>query len=304
MNTCILITTCEKYLDLATITIDLIHQRWKNHPPIFVCGVSSCSSEYVDVLYFGGDPKDWIGMVETASLQLLKLGFHKTYLILDDHPPLDICNDEHLNYTLPSLMDTLDAAYIGLYGWDQSTFSKGTIMSSTFYQLQRQDQAFLWRYSLHPALWRLECLLDISRTLLAENQDLANRSIWNFERRSGSAEIGTAISKWEGRSYRIFGLGMLGKKNNTLRRLIRHFFFMFTNGVLVLVKNIFGLGVQEKLSNIIMAERLFFDGPYPLYWSGVMQKGKINKQFKKFMIWRRRSRELFLFQNTLIIELD
>jgi len=299
MNICILILTCEKYLDLAILTVTLIKQRWKNHPPIFVCGVSFLTSEGVEILPFEGDQRDWIGMVSSAALQLLEKGFQTVYLILDDHPPLGVCNDEHLNHTLPNLMDKLGAAYIGLYGWDQSTFSQGTIMSKEFHKLQIQDKSFLWRYSLHPALWRLEALRDISTAILMRGNDLLAKSAWAFERISGSSEIYDAISQWEGRSYRIFGLGMLEKKHRIKHMFFRRLFYIFTNGTLLAIKKIFGAYAQERFSALIIAERLFFDGPYPLYWSGVMQKGKLNKNFEKFMCWRRRYKELFMFQNAL-----
>jgi len=291
MDFCILVSTHDKYIDLAKLTVELIHERWRNHPEIFVCGVSQPFSGVTETLLLVNDAMDWIGITETAINELIKKGFRKCYFILEDHPPLQICNDSHLNFTLPALMDKLGAAYIGLYGWDQNTLSSGTVLGTEFYRLQDQDTSFLWKYSLHPALWNLEAFKAILGALPLIEDEISSRSAWAFERRSGALQS-TAPVEWKGRSYRVFGLGMLNSRFRLIRSLSRQLMFLTINFMSMIIKWVFGNDKLERFVSFFLPEALFFDGPYPLFWSGVMQKGILNKNFEKFLVLHRRNKEL------------
>lgn len=298
MEVCILLSTCDKYINLAKLTAEIIHQRWENHPQIFACGLSYPYPTFAKLLQLKDDPQDWIGIIESATCELLEKGYRKCYLILDDHPPIQACNEVHLNKTLPTLMDRLNAAYIGLHGWDQNTLASGKILDARYFYLQRQPPFFLWQYSLHPALWNLQALQDMAGALPKLNNDIATRSIWAFERRTGA--IPSPIpQKWQERSYRIFGLGMLGGEYRLVRRIVRRSLYLLLNLLLFVVKNLFGAAIQEKLAEHYIYETLFFDGPYPLYWSGVMQKGKLNSYFERYLLIHGRKDELASFQNLL-----
>lgn len=301
MNTdcCILISTCDKYVDLAKLTVDLIHQRWKNHPAIFICGISSPFSEMADFLLLEHDSRDWIGITDSAATQLLKKGYRKCYLILDDHPPLQTCNEIHLNLTLPVLMENLNAAYIGLHGWGQNTLSDGKVLGTEYHRLQRQSDSFLWRYALHPALWDLQAFRDIAGALSMMGDDITTRSVWAFERRSGAIPSPIPLA-WQGRSYRVFGLGMLGGKFRGVRILVRRSMYFLLNFLLLVAKKIFGVAAQENLINYVIPETLFYDGPYPLYWSGAMQKGRLHKNFERYLRFHQRNDELSRFREILI----
>ncbi len=295
MNFCILISTCDKHADLAVLTIDLIHKRWKDHPSIFVCGVSRPIPGAVETLPLKNDEWDWVGIAESAAGALMEKGYQQCYLILEDHPPLQPCNETHLNSTLPALMEKLDAAYIGLYGWGQNTRSAGKPLSAEFYRLQHQEETFLWQYSLHPALWRLNALKAVLNALPIIEGDAASRSAWAFERRSGSVQS-QIPAEWRGRAYRVYGLGMLGGRFRFVRRAARRMLFMAVNLTVLIAGKLMGSAARDRLLNFVLSETLFFDGPYPMYWSGVMQKGSLNKNFEKFLLLRRRNRELSNFR--------
>jgi len=298
-DVCILISTYDKYAPLAELTVELINERWADHPPIFICGITHSINGKVERLLFEGDSRDWIAIVWQATNQLLDQGYRKCYLILDDHPPLGICNDTHLNKTLPCLMDQLNAVYIGLHGWDQNTFSKGVVLDAKNYRLQRQADMFLWRYALHPALWDIQVLSELAGLLIKTTSELSTRSIWSFERLSGALQN----EPWgQGRTYRVFGLGMLGGRIIFFRKLLRKIYYMMLKGVFA-VSSVLGSNFQEKIENYFIYEMLFYDGPYPLYWSGSMQKGSINRNFEKYLTYHRRYAELERFQNVLALKL-
>lgn len=293
MEICILLSTCDKYEKLAELTVNLIHQRWKNHPPVFVCGISHPLQGNAETLPLGEDVRDWIAITGAAAKKLLQKGFQKFYLILEDHPPLGVCHETHLNKTLPELMDKLDAVYIGLHGWDQNTSADGKVLGVEYNRLQRQSDKFLWRYALHPALWNVQAFKDMTDTLIRTGDDIAMRSIWAFERRSG------AIPFSAGKSYRVFGLGMLGGKFRAIRAITRRFLYLLVNFLLLVTRKVSGADAQEKLADYFIRETLFFDGPYPIYWSGVMQKGSLHQNFKLYLLFHRRKNELSCFNDAL-----
>lgn len=298
METCILLSTCDRYIDLARLTTALIHQRWKDHPPVFVCGVSHPFRGDVETFPLVNHPQDWIGIAESAVHSLIEKGYKKCYLILDDHPPLGACNDVHLNHTLPALMDRLEAAYIGLHGWGQNTLSEGIMLGVSECYLQQQSDMFLWRYALHPALWDLRAFRDIAGALPILGDDMASRSVWAFERRAG-ASPSPIPPMWHGRSYRIFGLGMLGERFGLMHGVARWLMYALLNLLFFGVKRIFGTTTQEKLVSSIVHELLFYNGPYPIYWSGVMQKGGLHKNFEKYMVSHNQDAELLSFKGVL-----
>lgn len=298
MDICILLSTCDKYIKLAELTVVLIDQRWKDHPPIFVCGLSSPCGGNAETLTLHNDSQDWIGIARSAAQQLLEKGYQKCYLILDDHPPIKICNETHLNINLPTLMDSLHATYIGLHGWDQNTLSDGRILGCNYYFLQHQADSFLWQYALHPALWNIQAFFNMTDLLDETGNDIKSRSIWAFERRSGAVPSLFPFNM-QGRSYRIFGLVMLGGKFRLIRALSRRFFYFSINLRSLIIKKLLGVDAQQKFIDQIIHETLFFDGPYPLYWSGVMQKGSLNKNFQRFLITHKQDDELSRFQEVI-----
>jgi len=296
MEVCILLSTCDKYSRLAELTVELIHERWNDHPSIFVCGLSTPLRGNSETLLLGGDSLDWIGITKVAVEKLLSNGYKKVYLLLDDHPPLGMCNHMHLNNTLPDLMDKLNAAYIGLHGWDQNTMSAGEVLGKEHYYLQRQADEFPWRYALHPALWDIQFFLNMADNLIKTSNDISMRSIWAFERRFSlipAPIVGNV------KSYRIFGLGMLGGGYRWVRKWSRRLFYYSVNSLYWVTIKIFGIKAQDNLVNLLIYETLFFDGPYPLYWSGVMQKGKIHKNFERYFLYHRRNNELSRFRDAL-----
>ena len=71
---------------------------------------------------------------------------------------------------------------------------------------------------------------------------------------------------------------------------------MAVNLTVLIAGKLMGSAARDRLLNFVLSETLFFDGPYPMYWSGVMQKGSLNKNFEKFLLLRRRNRELSNFR--------
>ena len=292
---CILISTCDKYLKVATFTRAMIDRYWAAHPPVWLCGAGNSSGP--EWLPLRNDPSDWVGITHAAVEDLIARGYRQAYLILDDHPPLGPCNEEHLNRTIPDLLDRLSAATIGLYGWDQRTQSKGQILGPDHYHLQKQDSEFLWQFSLHPALWNLEALKALLDVLL-QTQDLKLRSPWAFERRSGAPDF-PVPDLCRDRSYRVCGLCMLGGQHRFRRRMGRILEFRAIDLLRWFGRHLGGDGMLNCLDEWLAGEYGFFDGPYPLFWSGLLRKGSPNKTLIRFLMLRHK--KAFLVEMNRVI---
>lgn len=296
MKPCILLCTCDKYTRLARLTIDLIGRRWPAHPSIFVCGASS--SPGGRSIPLADPPGDWIGITRSALRVLRREGIRQCYLILEDHPPIGLCNAAALNGELPDWMDRLGAAYIGLYGWDQRTRARGTNLGPEYGYLQRQADDYPWRWSLHPGLWNLEALDRILAVLAGTECGPGGRTAWAFERRTGAADF-PLPPELRGSSYRVCGLRLLGGPSPGVRRIMRAAEFRVFDVLRLAARAAGGMPLLRRLDAALMCEYFFHDGPYPLYWSGVMRKGKLNEDLRRFLRRRRREAEWAEYQEAV-----
>jgi hypothetical protein len=277
MSLCILVPTYDRYLPLASFTVEMIGRYWEGHPPVFFCGCRKQASR--QSLPLRDDPRDWIGILRSAADDLVKAGHDKAYVIIDDCPPLAPCNGRHLNATLPRLMDRLSACNISLTGWDQRG-GKGSILGKEFYRVQRHPESFLWRFSAGPSLWNLAALRDLL-DVLVPTDDPMSRSAWAFERRLGGGKV-TIPQKWRDGSYRICGrelLGGLGRVRDLARRLRRRVHAV----VRLCARAVAGTKRGEGCDRSMSVESAFYDGPYPSYWSGIMAAGALNEDLVTFL---------------------
>jgi hypothetical protein len=279
MNHCILISTHDRYRPVAEFTRDMIDKYWKDHPQVFICGCSGKAG--AGDLPLRDDPKDWIGILYSAAEDLLKAGYDKAYLIIDDCPPIFECNEHHLGTTLPGLMDRLKASHISLIGWDQRRFNKGEILGSDLWRVQKQAEDFPWRYSAGPGLWNLRALRDILSVLVPTDHPMS-RSAWAFERRLGRGEV-VLPEEWRNSSYRIYGWDMLGGNFPWLRKISRQVAYRVYDLCRFTVRWTAGRRALSKLDAVISIETYLYDGPYPTYWQGVMTKGRFNEDLGAYL---------------------
>lgn len=278
---CILVPTCDANAWVAAFTVRLLDRFWPRHPPVFTCGaappVPGASS-----LTLRSDPSDWISIALDAARDLGGRGLGKAYLILDDHPPIGTCSEEHLNTTLPSLLDELAAAYIGLNGWGQGRTPQGEKLGEEHSFLERVPAAFPWRFSLHPGLWNLTDLELILKTLL-HGAGRSELSAWAFERRSGKPENLAPIAERLGDAYRVCGECMADPGCRVSRPLL-----------LASARRLAGLcsrsarlaGLRGQADDLDRRARFlyrYYHGPYPLFWSGLLQRGSSHGDMLRFL---------------------
>jgi hypothetical protein len=279
LNTCILISTCEKYRPLAEFTRARIREFWKDAPPLRLCGISGdpCALPLRD------DPRNWMKVARSACDDLMADGFSQAYIILDDHPPLGTCHAVHLNETIPAMMRELDAVSIALSGWGQGRTPLGKVHRWRDWELDRCLPTTLWKYPLHPALWRLDALRQIlDRLIVTLPED--EHTPWAFERKGGAAESGMPESL-SAHSYRIEGRSKSAKKYPSQFDWLKY----STDVYRYAVKMIGGKQARAAVDERILGVHHYYHGPYPLIWSGLMRKGVLNPNALFFLMVGRRN---------------
>ena len=280
----ILIPTCLKYERLANATAEMISQFWKGHPAIYYCGLETNYPDRGNWLPLERNPSDWIGIAYDACVLLNDKGFDKVYLILDDHPPIGVCHPERLNNDLPLLMDDLHASCINLNGWSRygrdGRKPSGDILPRRWYRLEKLPSDFLWRYSLHPALWELQSLIALLGAFL-ERYSVQERSPWLFERKANDVVKDIHL----GNAYRVCGPCMTSRVLGNVRYVIH----------LLFLKLMRKFGNTQDYDDYAQ----YYDGPYPLYWSGVMQAGRENTQLMRFLRNNNRANQVAKLQEAV-----
>jgi hypothetical protein len=265
---CILIPTFPACADVAEFTVSRIKKFWPGHPPMFLCGLKEKGIPTTS------PDADWMTIVAEACDDLWRREFRKVYLLLDDHPPLGPCHSLHLNQTLPSILQDLGAVSIALLGTGQGRRPFGTRIVVDGFSFDHVNPRQLWKFPLHPALWNLEILRGLLREMI-RFLPLEQRTPWAFERWGGAPDA-PLPTEWKSGSYRIHGHSMRVRTLHPFvwaaRRITR---------ALELTADLFGKG------NVIRSSfgfvRHFYDGPYPLLWSGLMRKKQVNPDFLSYL---------------------
>jgi hypothetical protein len=264
MKTCILLSTCAKYRPMAEFTRARVAEFWKDAPPLRLCGIEG------EGLALRDDPRDWMRVTLSACDDLLAEGFEQAYVILDDHPPLGTCHTKHLNETLPAMMREVGAVSIALSGWGQGRVTHGQPRHWRNWQLDQCFPTTLWKFPLHPALWRLDALRAILEHLVRTLPE-DEHTPWAFERKGGATDSGLP-EDLTAHSYRIEGRSKAAKAYPTRFELLKSATDLYRYSV----RKVGGEAARRAVDERIMGVHHYYHGPYPLIWSGLMRKGEIN----------------------------
>jgi hypothetical protein len=291
---CILVPTFEKYRAVAAFTRAQIDRHWPGHPPVFFCGLPG---EDPALLPLRDDPADWMALVRAAIADLQARGYRRCYLVLDDHPPMDRCHSAHLGETLPRLMDELGASFINLQGWGQYRPRQGADLGARYFHLEKSERAYLWKFALHPGLWNLQAFGEILDLLLREPA-LSERTCWKFERRAGQADF-PLPEHLRDTAYRVCGTAMSAHPARRLRAACRRVELFAFDVVRFGFRILGGQAARDRFDARFLGVYHFYDGPYPLFWSGVMKKGRLNHDLVFFLRWHRRQAQLAALRRAL-----
>lgn len=277
LQTCILISSCEKYRPLAEWTGERIGRLWSDHPPIFFSGLRGNETHHLPLR---SNERDWMSVTLDAVSDLLNQGFSHAYLILDDLPPLGICNASYLNENLPATAERLDATFLGLLGYGQHRPPEGTILGADNLHLEHCPPTYRWKFSLHPGLWNLARMKEILAARI-EHYAESERTPWNFERHVDgcSGPIPVAYLK---SCYRVNGCHYEKGRLKPARRAIQSLALFLCDALLFQARVVGGGTARERRALQLLWPYCYYRGPYPIFWSGVMRQGGPSPEFDRF----------------------
>ena len=275
-DNCILIASHDRYESLAKFTLIQIDAYWLHHPPIFFCGLTG--KELKCSLRTRRHVVDWLGIMIDATKDLMERGFKSVYLILDDHPPTGKCQHDILNVTLPKLLGNLEATNISLFGFGQGRQVDGVVTIHHGCEIERLPNGYLWRYSLHPGLWSLKSLDQLLTRLDKVLLTIESRSPWSFERVGADGQVNVG-NQSDGSSYRIgSSSAKKGSKDNMLAAVYR-----LCGGVSRSTAGLVsGPDGWRRVSHYFDFAYHYYGGCYPMFWRGVMEGGRENREFRRF----------------------
>ncbi len=277
LKTCILVSTHDRYEDVARFTVKQIERQWRGHPAIYLCGLSEPRDQ--KDLMLRRDGADWIGILLDAVELLRENGFQLVYLVLDDHPPMGRCSEDILNNVLPTTIMDLQGANICLFGSGQGREVTGKLVHSAGVSLEQLPNTELWRYSLHPGLWSLNQLNALLIKLDQQLVALDSRNAWTFERFSGT-EIASSESGLMSSSYRLTSpVTVASRRDQAVSTAVRNIgrFARSTAGLFG------GRRAWHCVSEYFDCINHYYGGPYPIFWRGLLTKGEPNKELMKFV---------------------
>jgi len=282
MKTGILVPVWVNYRWIAPLTKELIDREWPDHPELWFCGLERAPESGWNVIPMSepAECTNWTRVLLDGVDGMIARGFDTLYIIPEEHVPLAKCRADDLNVALPDLMVRLDALYISLMGWDNRRFvSKSPVLSNQDFGLKHLTGPRDPRFHLHPALWNAEAARTCCKIAL-ENKS-AGGSAWHFEKATGGAGAPLPAG-WETRCYQIRASvlsthprGWMSAAASWCERSLFH-------KLMALVPHLPKAWVSPYL-RAIPFDDVFCDGPYPMFYSGIMAKGGPNKHFVHFL---------------------
>ena len=252
-----------------------LDEYWQDHPPVFFCGLEAGGLATLP-LRDAALPRDWAAFVRDAVQELSGRGFEKCYLLLEEHLPLATCHAQHLNATLPELLDRLSGCYFGLMGWDNRRFStRAPILDAAHHRLMHLTTPEAPRFHLHPSLWRLDALRDCLDLTLRD----AVHTPWRFEKVTERQDADLP-AQWKQGCYQVCGAALAAEPASEWVRRIERFVFLKLMALYPLLPK---GGIKDGYWRAIGFDNFFYHGPYPMFFSGVMAKGRLNPYFVKYL---------------------
>lgn len=272
MSTCILICTYEANQALALFTAKQITSLWRNHPPIFFCGLNRGDDR--SFLDLRSDSSDWLGIIIDAVDELIKKYFESVYIVLDDHPPVGLCEENTLNNILPKALIELEAINISLFGSGYGREMLGEERQFSGITVEALPDSYRWRYSLHPGIWHLKSFRGLLSILDTESISPKGRSPWDFERICGSDPFFASLTP-QNRCFRVTSaLPTAAIGDQILSTLLR--------AVGRVMRSVAG-GFGGSKAWVAVSRRFdfvnhYYPGIYPVFWRGVLVQGGINPE--------------------------
>lgn len=274
----ILVSVWHGYRWIAPLTLKLLDRYWPDHPPVWFCGLGEAGG----LPSLGLDPKvdcsNWSQVTLDGVKQMRQKGYDLLYLVAEEHVPLAPCHEEHLNSTLPRLIGELPAVYISLMGWDNRRFpSRSPLLGNARHKLKQLIGARDPRFHLHPALWRADALQACCELALRNPEK--NGSAWHFEK-INDRDREHHPQEWRSQCYQIHSASLRRDRPSVFRRAAETAEILLFRKLMALVPLIRPPQAAALYARTVGFDNVFCNGPYPMFFSGIMAKGRINPFFE------------------------
>ena len=281
MSLAILLPTWHEYLPVARFTLNRLETCWSGHPKVFVCGVAGSPAPVATLLALTADPSDWVGIVLDAVRRLATQGVEWLYLILDDHPPFGPCNADYLNRRLPETAAALGAIQVNLLGWDQYQPRDGVVLGPEHLFWQRNSPSFRWKFSLHPGLWHVLTFRHMLESLRSSAPDVRSARAFEGAMHGACPSLDPLLLE---RTYRVRGDGFTARDRWFESRGVR----AVTRGLIRPARLAARLGGARRVAafdTAMVAYHRYANGPYPMFWSGLVRQGRLHEEALRFLAW-------------------
>lgn len=281
MKIAILLSTCDAYEPVSRFTLDRLDTCWPDHPEVFICGLTQPALRPDACLPFTGNPRDWIGLTLQAVTALEARGIDWLYLILDDHAPFGPCHAQYLNHALPATAARLGAIQVNLMGWDQHQPQAGTVLGATDLHWQRNAPDFRWKFSLHPGFWHVPTLARIMQQLRASQPEAISARAFEGSMDRAARELDPDLCT---RTYQVRGDGYaIG--GHWFERPLTRWLALQAIHVARWSARLAGHRKLERLDRHLLSYFRYLNGPYPMFWSGLIQAGTFQIAAEDFLTW-------------------
>lgn len=283
MKVGILVPVWREYEWIAPITRRMLANHWPSHPDLWFCGLGGDITGDLQAIPLDPevDRSNWTRVLLAGVQGMKAVGFDAIYLIAEEHIPLAACHEEHLNKTLPALMDTLSATYISLMGWDNRRYpSKNPVLGPELHYMRRLVPDDEPRFHLHPALWKVSVLEECCHLALKDSSK--NGSAWHFEKACGS--LGNELpKKAKDGCYQIHADSLSLKGKGAVPRAFSAAERFLFHKLMALYPLIPEGRPAAMYWEFLGFDNVFCNGPYPMFFSGIMAKGRMNPLLEKFL---------------------
>ena len=264
LKTCILVSVWPDYRWLVPILEGMLAEFWPGHPELIL------TSEV-------GNGRNWTRNLLAGVEEAEKRGFDSVYLINEEHVPISPCNLDFLGSTLPKLASELGAVYVSLFGWDNKRFcSKSPLLGSEKFQWMRLVGPRDPRFHLHPAWWRLDALKACCHLVLEDGRE--NGSAWHFEKVCGDFDV-KLINDFRNVCYQISSGMSCPPPLSPIQMRLRLSMRWISNKAMALLPHLPDGAIRSIWLKAWNFDAVTSDGAYPMVFSGVLAKGKINPAF-------------------------
>jgi hypothetical protein len=260
----------------------MIRRFWPDHPPVYFCGLTSEEAGELPHLPVKDStlPRVWAEFAHDAAVELRSRGFEAVYFFLEDHMPLDMCHAENLTKLLPSLLNSLPASYIGLMGWDNRRFAtrSGPVLPRSKHSLRHLTANNAPRFHLHPSLFRMDALVSCLEAL--RKHDKPNP--WGFEKLCDKPDA-PLPSEFKRTCYQICGSELALRNTGAAGRIFSEMERWFYHRLMSIVPFARKLGFGNRFFKMAGFDGFFYEGPFPMVYSGVMAAGHVNPFFVRYL---------------------